>query len=288
MGAFQLLVRRDPGYELRVSVKFTVNEGGGIISIPQRGSPDAAPSQSYEEGDISADALRGGRFIHLLPESGKRQSYALSRLTTDKLARLPDNDWTPLDATTEFGFRYAVLPDNLPAAKSSAGVAVAVAAGAPAAAAPSSRADKPKRHTLGVKRPAPVASVASTAPAPPPELGGGMTPALGVPTTSAAADPNTLEKGRGLDTPAPDSPPAPSADTGVSLPKRPVAMESTLAESALKALSKQEVTARLQSEMQKTAALHQHIDALERKLLTSRTRERDLMQLLQKWQAGET
>jgi len=185
MGDFRLFVRRDFGYELRVSVKFSVDSGAGILSMPQRGQPDAPPTQGSEETDVSADALRGGRFIHLLQNSGKRQSYALSRLTADKLARLSDSDWTELEATTEFGFRYAVLPANLPAA-TSAGPSIAIKAGPSVAARPASVA------SVGPQ----VKHAASARPVsgPPRELGGA--PSGSFPAASVAPAPGGLDRAK--------------------------------------------------------------------------------------------
>ena len=113
MSAFQIELRREPGYELRVNVRFRVLNGLGVLALPGRGRPDSAPVQLGDESDISADALRAGRFVHHVTDA-RRQAYSFSRLTPDLLARVPDDRFLQLEATTEFGFRYIVLAEELP------------------------------------------------------------------------------------------------------------------------------------------------------------------------------
>ncbi|MEN0061618.1 MAG: hypothetical protein AAGA48_05675 [Myxococcota bacterium] len=107
---FQVFARRDsngPGLVIR----FECKEGMGILGIRKMGRKDPTPSAVYEEEDIEPSALRAGRFVHVLG-TGQRQSYALSRISPDIVAKLPADSWTELKPQTEYGFRYLVVPED--------------------------------------------------------------------------------------------------------------------------------------------------------------------------------
>lgn len=206
---FKFWLRVDEGHQT-VGVRFEAQDGRGVLSLRVREDP--APVSHYEELDIDLDTIKQGRFLQVLP-SGNRRSYALSRLGTDVLGRLQPTRWVELDAVTEHGFRYLMVPKGQVEAKPAAAVAVKPAA--------------------EVARPRPSASVPA----------------------------------------------------GNSAVPRQTPMAPALAREALSRLSHQEAIQYLQREMAKVEALHQHVAELERRLAMSEAREKDLMTVLQRWQA---
>ena len=207
---FKFWLRVDEGHQT-VGVRFEAQDGRGILSLRQREDP--SPVSHYEELDIDLESIRGGRFLQVQP-SGNRRSYAMSRLVSDVLGRMPPGRWIELDAITEHGFRYLVIP-----------------AGQAESKPPAAAVKAPAAETR--QRPAVVASVPAGAPAVP----------------------------------------------------RQTPVAPALAREALSRLSHQEAIQYLQHEMAKVEALHQHIAELERRLAMSEAREKDLMTVLQRWQA---
>lgn len=249
---FAFHLRRDDPYTHAVTVRFEVLDGGmGVLGLRTPGRVDPPPSLHGEETGIEADALRAGRFIHVVT-GGSRQSYALSRLTEEVVASLPDDRWILLDLHTEYGFRYLVAPADLSsAAPPEASVqlqpvrqsAVAESIGAMAA-------------LLKVPRPASVASAAAS----------------GTPTALPAA------------AQMPDSTLSPNASS-TEVAERQVPVAPALAESVLASLDLDQARAYLKAEMAKVEALHAHAGRLERELAASRAREVDLLDVLRKWQS---
>ncbi|MCB9678750.1 MAG: hypothetical protein H6737_26845 [Alphaproteobacteria bacterium] len=239
---FRMWVRRDEGYESACTVRFETEHGRAVLSLRVPGREDPDPVSHYEEENIPPDALRQGRFVHVLP-GGNRRSYALSRLTPDLLEKLPGSRWVELEPLTEFGFRYMIFPKDLPIGDANTAVA-APAPAAPAPAAPTAAAAPaaaaPAGQAVQAKRPAPVAKAGAAAPA------AGQVPAR---------------------------------------PARQTPMAPELAHEALSQLSHQAAIQHLKMEMAKVEALHQRVDELERRLASSQERERDLLNVMQKWQA---
>jgi hypothetical protein len=108
---FKVYIRREPDYELRLTVRFEVTDGHGVLSLQRGEKKESPPSLVLEERDVAAKELRGGRFIHVLA-GGRRQSYALSRLTEETLQRVHEGKWTELEPLTEYGFRYLIVPES--------------------------------------------------------------------------------------------------------------------------------------------------------------------------------
>lgn len=134
---FEVLVRRQPGYELMLTVRFTVQQHEGVVSLARTGWRDPRASRVGELTDVAPAELRGGRFTLVHSGSRKREGYSLARLTEDKLARIPDDRWTPLSAVTEMGFRYLTIPGaSLAATPAAAAIRAQGPAGAEVAAPP--------------------------------------------------------------------------------------------------------------------------------------------------------
>lgn len=110
---FRMWVRREEGYELACTVRFETEHGRAMLGLRVDGRPDPEPTSHFEEMGVKLEALRGGRFVHVLP-GGQRRSYALSRLPQESLERLPTNQWVELEPITEYGFRYLVFPKDIP------------------------------------------------------------------------------------------------------------------------------------------------------------------------------
>ncbi|MCA9491723.1 MAG: hypothetical protein KC621_17450, partial [Myxococcales bacterium] len=108
---FNVFARREGAGSEALVLKFECKDGMGILGIRKAGRSDPPPSTAYEESDIEPGSLRAGRFVHVLG-SGQRQSYALSRISTEVAARLPADRWVELRPHTEYGFRYLVAPDE--------------------------------------------------------------------------------------------------------------------------------------------------------------------------------
>ena len=106
---FQVYLRRESNFETTVTVRFELTEGMGVLGLRVGGRTDPPPSVHSEESNIEADDLRAGRFVHVL-SGGRRQSYALSRVTADVIEHLSEGSWIELEAVTEYGFRYLVPP----------------------------------------------------------------------------------------------------------------------------------------------------------------------------------
>lgn len=248
---FKVYARRDSTADALV-LKFECNEGMGVLGIRKLGRADPLPSAAYQEEDIEPASLRAGRFVHVLP-SGQRQSYALSRISPEFALRLPSDRWVELRPHTEYGFRYLIAPEEQLQQPVKAAAAVAVAT------------------------PAPLAPQAPAAPGPQP----GKTP---VPTSAPAPAPAN-------DTPTPAIEPVERPAPVARLPSLPpgtipqtTAMSPPIAEAALKGLSKEQAVEHLRTEMSKVNALLQKVGELDEALRKSRSRERDLLEVLSKWQ----
>ena len=104
---FSVYVRKNhatPGVEVR----FLVNDGTAILRL--RGGRTEESVVRNEVKGVQIDALRAGRFVHVLP-NGARQTYALSRVSADLERRLDPGGWHPLLPKVDAGFRYLVPGD---------------------------------------------------------------------------------------------------------------------------------------------------------------------------------
>ena len=265
-GPFRVFVKREPGYELTLTCRFEVLDGMGVLGIRRPGRADPEASTQYEETELEADALRAGRFIHVL-QDGRRQSYALSRLTAELLNRISTERWCPLEPVTEFGFRYLVLPEE--ALDDAAGAAAVAAAPAAAVSAPSGPAARAARG--------PAARGMSTSggrPAPK------QAPRRGPPRGTARPAPVASTRSGG---------PGASRVSGSrpGMPPRGTSLAPDLADAALSKLSPAEALDRLRKEMAKVEQLHRRVEELQDRLRASGQREKDLLELLGKWQERE-
>lgn len=107
---FEVMVRRQPGYELFLTVRFTTTSAYGALSLARKDWQESRPGTAFEVEDVRADELRGGRFTLIHPSTDRREGYSLARLTEDLLAKISDTEWTELEPVTEFGFRYLQIP----------------------------------------------------------------------------------------------------------------------------------------------------------------------------------
>jgi len=299
---FRVFLRKEGSYELSLAVRFEVAEGyGALVLQRQDANKDPPPTLVYEEREISAKELRGGRFIHVLPASNRRQSYALSRLSEEMLQNVPDDGWTELNALTEYGFRYLVTPDNLaalppkpaavqvtppPAQTVSAGVApVNVAVGAaPARAAVAARvAAAPARSEPG-PQPAPQGPPALTAQAPsgaPSALQRAMA-AIRAGRTQVGSITGNTELGPSTPRPAPTAKVSGPGAVGRSTrPTAPPAVSTVTSDLGdIDGLDRAEAIATVKE-------LAGRLSDLEKKYADSLTRERDLLEVLTRWQQRE-
>ncbi|MBA2319678.1 MAG: hypothetical protein H0V89_00875, partial [Deltaproteobacteria bacterium] len=107
---FRVLLRRDNAYEPAVTLRFNVTDGMGQLAVKLGGRGEPAMAVHYEETGIDPDILRAARFVYNLNQ--QRQSFALSRVTSELCARLSSDQWTELKPVIEFGFRYLVIPEE--------------------------------------------------------------------------------------------------------------------------------------------------------------------------------
>lgn len=114
---FRVLIRRDGPVEPTLTVRFTVKDGMGQLTLPSisgdgRGAirPDTLAVFGEEYG-VEPDVLRGARFVHILNQ--ERQSFSLSRLTPLLCAQLQTDAWVKLEPLVDHGFRYLVAPDEM-------------------------------------------------------------------------------------------------------------------------------------------------------------------------------
>lgn len=250
---FQLFARREAGLDTLV-LKFECKDGMGVLGIRKVGRTDPPPSVVYEEADVDAASLRAGRFVHVL-STGQRQSYALSRISPEFAARLPADRWVELKPHTEYGFRYLVAPEDQldPAGGAVATVAVAAVQVAPPPAAAAAVAAAPSLGSDPLPTPKPVA------------------------VSRVAATPEPVQ----ARATGPASPPASSG----ALPPPQAPMSPALANAALGSLTREAAIEHLKGEMAKVHALHARVSELEELLRRSKSREKDLLELLARWQA---
>lgn len=292
---FKVFIRREPGYDLHLTVRFEVADGHAILSLQKggQGKQETSPALVHEERDIGAKELRAGRFIHVLSTTGRRQSYALSRLTEETLERVPDDGWTELNALTEYGFRYLVVPESalLPAQSTGAAAAqVAVPGGITRSAEPAVArvAASPAAARAGGGTPAPPAARAGTAtPTPAPAF---QAAAPGGAPSALQRAMNAIRSGRpgvegegtgGLDTVRTATPrPAPTAKVSGGMVGRPTPVASVpLADPS--DMSHDEA-------VRHVTALQERVQDLERRLADSEARERDLIEVLTRWQSRQS
>ncbi|MBN2799846.1 MAG: hypothetical protein JXX28_11935 [Deltaproteobacteria bacterium] len=248
---FQIWLMREPGAELMVSLRFQVDTGLGALGLRLPGRVDPSPSTAAEESRVGASVLQASRFIHLPEGSQRRNSYAFSRLAPSVIGDLSFGDWVELEVITEYGFRYLVVPGQGGTAATPSPASVQVAGPRPARVQVDSE-PAVARIRVGATHGA-------------------------VPPPSA----NLME-----DSPPPS--PAPVDRRGPEgLPPRSMPMDPSLGAAALRALNREKAVALLKNEMAKTAELHQRLELLEGKLRAAEDRERDLLELLQRWQARE-
>ncbi|MEQ1505940.1 MAG: hypothetical protein ABMB14_27135 [Myxococcota bacterium] len=270
---FRVFARRESTGANALVIRFECKEGMGVLGLRKSGRSDPAPSAAYEEEEIDPASLRAGRFVHVLP-SGQRQSYALSRISADVAGRLPTDRWVELKPHTEYGFRYLVAPDaELDGTKAAVQIAGAAGAG---------RADAAREPTIPIHREPPqphgVASAGSVAPQP-----HAMAPAPMASTPMAAP----LAAGlREVSLPireatGPLPPVAPSGPISVPIPPAP----AVISDAAMRVMSKDQVIDALRAEIHKVHVLQQRVVDLEEGVRRSRARERDLIELLAKWES---
>ncbi|MBX2800905.1 MAG: hypothetical protein KTR31_24705 [Myxococcales bacterium] len=224
---FQVFARRNVNGPNLV-IRFECKEGMGILGIRKSGREEPPPSSAYEEENIEPSSLRAGRFVHVL-QSGQRQSYALSRISSEVAGRLPTDSWVELKPQTEFGFRYLIVDEG--------------ALGA--APRTTSAADEPTR---------------------PPDAGAPRPP---------------------RPTAAPSTASAPSAPPPASAAAQPVPAQPQLTEAAIARLTKEQAVDHLRTELARVRTLEQRLKDLQSVVQRSKQRERDLLELLGKWQGGE-
>ena len=277
---FRVMVRRVPGYEPTVSLRFEMREGYGELHVGERRR--ASPSALGEVAEVGGEAVRGGRFVHVLASGRRRQSYAFSRLDDDRLQRLPDDKWVELAPVTEFGIRYLDLPD-LPALESP-GKAVAVQVSstpAPARAAASAspppsdaRAASDGGSLLGrVRATGGTASARASTSAP------AAASVAAAPAAERQAQPGASATTR--------SPP-PARVAGPAEPRPPlaprgVAVSESIGKEAVDKMSTTALKQALLAEMAKVDALHEALDDASRRLEASMQREQDLVAVIQRW-----
>jgi hypothetical protein len=254
---FQVFARREGDGSSALVFRFECSEGMGVLGLRKVGRPDPPPSPAYEEQDIEPASLRAGRFVHVLP-SGQRQSYALSRLGEDTAARLPHDRWVSLEPQTEYGFRYLVAPPDQLEADRGTTAQIVVGSGP---------------------------STSETAPTNPPGAG---SPA-GAPQRNASSVPGGAQRSAAPGSVPPaaqrsSAPPgnAASLAPGSIPPQTP--MIPALAASALAKLTRDQAIDHLKGEMAKVSALQRHTADLEDQLRRATSRERDLIELLARWQ----
>ena len=300
---FVVKVRRLPGYEPTIALRFEMNEGFGEMLVGS--NRKASPTTAGELPEVQGPELRAGRFVHVLASGRRRQSYALSRLDDARLQRLPDADWTVLVPVTEFGIRYLDLPDLGPT-QSVAAIQVssdptpprASASTRPSTASPANpRASILARATSSGTPPrtpsiSPMHRTGSATPAP---RGASISPALRARTSGTPGAPRVGQRGALPGAPRTVTPetsrrvasprpvPVRTLDP-IDTVKAPLSMESTLGESAVNSLSADEAKRRLIEEMGKVGHLLQQLEQLEQRLDESRQRERDLLDVLSRWQ----
>ncbi|TVQ90119.1 MAG: hypothetical protein EA397_14310 [Deltaproteobacteria bacterium] len=212
--------------------------------------------------EATGDQLRAGRFVHVLASGRRRQSYSMSRIDDDRLQRLDDSRWTELQSFTEFGLRYLDLPDL----SASAPVVAAVQVSANPAPA---RASGPATTRTRSVNPAPGRSV---------------TPATARSATPASARTASPAQPRGASSAA-VSTANPAASRGHSPKSQPRSVQPELAAESIKRMSTDQLRATLQREMHTVQQLNQLIERLEGELEASRERERDLIEVISKWQS---
>lgn len=280
---FKVLVRRVPGYEPTVSVRFEMTEGYGELHVGERRK--ASPAAAGEAAEVTGEAVRGGRFVHVLASGRRRQSYAFSRLDDDSLQRIPDDTWTDLTPVTEFGIRYL----ELPAVEATTTVAVQLNPGdgnerapTPTGAESSLLARARSRARASTDAPAAV----SLNP-----RGGSANPA---PVRAAAARTTTANPAAArvqTASPVPRSssssvrpaPPRAAAATASPNPARGIAVESGIGKAAIQRLSPAELREHLLAEMAKVEALHQALAEAEQRIERSLAREADLVAVISRW-----
>ena len=243
---FRVFARREGTSNESLVLKFECNEGMGILGIRKVGRTDPAPCPHYEEDDIDPTSLRAGRFVHVLA-SGQRQSYALSRMSPDLATRLPIDRWVELTPHTEYGFRYLVAPDE---ALVSTTAAVSASVAMPSAGPPAA--------------PQPAAAVAAVA-------------AVAIAGASVAVAPAPRPSNPPSSDPRPSRGPLPAAQTPMAPP---------IAEAALNAMTKEVAVEHLKAEMLKVHTLQQAVNEMESELRRSRGREKDLLEVLARWQSS--
>ncbi len=325
---FTISLRRQPGYELLLTIRFESKKHTGVVSLSRPGWVDSTRSRSRQIQDVEAAELRGGRFTLIHDGSERREGYSLARVTEQLLGRIPDTQWTELDPVTEFGFRYLQIPEaalaGTPATatvrtKTPAPAATPIPVGERAASGrvqtsrPAGRSSllERARHSRGTSLPPfpSVALAASVAPAPETTLDGPSSPPAGVLQSTHGTDvrvassgevevrsarslppkPKPVATASGSGTPAPAaSRSRPANSLPGAVPAPPVSVEASLADLALHSLSADALRMRLQAEMRKVQELHLRLSEAERRLGDSQERERDLLSILQTWQTRQT
>jgi len=202
------------------------------------------------------DHLRAGRFVHVV-SSGARQSFALSRVTEELVQKIEADEWVTLDAITEYGFRYLVPPDEV-AGRVEGGAAVQLQ---PMKESSIGDALGGVTSLLKAPRPKSVASASET----------------GTPTAARReAEPEPASE-------TPETPAAPQAAAADPAPQVPVS--PSIADAALEGLDTDALRAHLREEMAKVDTLQTRVTALQKALDESQAREKDLLDVLAKWQS---
>ncbi|MFT4622030.1 MAG: hypothetical protein ACI8PZ_000683 [Myxococcota bacterium] len=98
---FRAFLRSDGAGEC--TFRFSCAHGVGVLGLKAAERAEPAPQEVREEGGVTIDGLRAGRFVHVL-ETGERRNYALTRLSPPAAS----DGWTELEIHEEYGFRYLV------------------------------------------------------------------------------------------------------------------------------------------------------------------------------------
>jgi len=297
---FRVMVRRVPGYEPTVSLRFEMREGYGELHVGERRR--ASPSALGEVAEVGGEAVRGGRFVHVLASGRRRQSYAFSRLDDDRLQRLPDDKWIELTPVTEFGIRYLDLPeleapgpvvavkvgDAAPGASKSAPASAASVSAGPAKTERPSTDDSDSllsRVRRGAK-----GNTGSASPAPP--RAGSASPATARASTPASASTRARSATPEVTTRSPPPPrTAGPADGSTARQATPTAapaprglnVSESIGRDAVSKLDAPKLREHLLAEMTKVEALHQAVQELQSRLHASQEREQDLVALIGRW-----
>jgi len=112
---FRVWIRRETQSEGQFSIRFSVEDGKGLLRVARPGvliDPPAHPSGA--ESRLTGAQLRASRFLHVWDSGRSRQGYTLTRMDEPSLDRAPDDRWVELLVTDGGVLCYLSLPDVMP------------------------------------------------------------------------------------------------------------------------------------------------------------------------------